>query len=153
MKRILDKLFNIPDHASITTASDGKAVLLPQPWNDLHFARLIEMVNWKETVILYIASLIALTVDDGGAIRWHHVAPPSPLFDIILTALRSPDWSTENRTWVPDYINHAIAGNVFILGARELLYGFLHILDAFRCSFSLSPQRGHTGPERFSDQF
>lgn len=93
---------------------------------------------WKKTIILYIASLIGLTGEDGGAIRPHHVTPPSSLSDIILTALRSPDRSTENGTWVPDHINHAIAGNFFMLGAGKLLYGFLRILDAFRSVLSIA---------------
>jgi hypothetical protein len=44
----LRQALNIPDHASIKTASDGKAVLIPQAWNDLHFATSIELVSLEE---------------------------------------------------------------------------------------------------------
>jgi hypothetical protein len=62
----LRRTLNIPDHAGIKTASDGKTVLIPQPSDDPQDP--LNWPTWKKTMVLYIVSLTAFTGDYGSAI-------------------------------------------------------------------------------------
>lgn len=62
----LRRTLNIPDHAAIKTAPDGKTVLIPQPSDDPQDP--LNWSTWKKTMILYIVALTAFTGDYGSAI-------------------------------------------------------------------------------------
>ena len=62
----LRRALNIPDHASIKTAQDGRTVLIPQPSDDPEDP--LNWSTWKKTMILYIIALTAFTGDYGSAI-------------------------------------------------------------------------------------
>jgi hypothetical protein len=119
----LRRALNIPDHAGIKTARDGKTVLIPQPSDDPQDP--LNWPTWKKTMILYIVSLTAFTGDYGSAIggitllpQAAYVTPPFASRDVLRDLLR--EWHL-----TPDHINHATAGNVFMLGAGGIFVVWL----------------------------
>lgn len=62
----LRRTLNIPAHAGIKTAADGKTVLIPQPSDDPKDP--LNWQTWKKTMVLYIVCVAAFTGDYGSAI-------------------------------------------------------------------------------------
>ena len=78
----LRQALNIPDHACIKKASDGKIVLIPQPSEDAHDP--LNWPSWKKTMILYIVSLTAFTGDYGSAIGGITLLPQAQYANLSL---------------------------------------------------------------------
>lgn len=91
----------LPDSTHLKTAPDGHTVLIPQPTDDPNDP--LNWPEWKKWATLAVISIASINADYGSATG------------ATLLLVQAEEWHLS-----PNTINHATAGNIFMLGAGGL---------------------------------
>ncbi|KKY21679.1 putative mfs transporter [Phaeomoniella chlamydospora] len=97
----LKEKLGLSANTSLKKSKDGRVVLIPQPTNDPQDP--LNWPEWKKNLILFVIAVVACTADYSAATGGSALIP------------QGEEWHIS-----PNTVNHATAGNTFMLGVGGL---------------------------------